>query len=352
MTRHRYNLDVYVNDDKYRNLDDVKRVLSSKSNKELNVADFIERKHPSNFLEMIAQRLGMVDRYQNKLSHQERDIVLYQKAIEEGVVESQRKLAAKIETYDYYRTYLDNFNVDRDIFSIKALEYKLANYKDSGNSKLVDKVDYEKINREFKKDLDNYAQIFGVKTHSSDKIISFGKYNVSKETGMWWDDNVKSYREPIDAMHKVCGLRDKQGRNYLEATAMIAGISKDEMMYTEKVDFEKRRLEDQLFELKEKVYKQQAVARVWEVSQPLEGTIADKYLKEHRGITNTSNLAMRYVPKGVEVMLSDGQINPSHAPMLLVGGYNDKGDIVSAQRIYLDEETAGKNQYRLCFLPP
>ncbi|OIN85056.1 viral (Super1) RNA helicase family protein [Francisella sp. TX07-6608] len=345
MTRHRHSLDIYVNQDKYRNLDDLKRVLSSKSNKELNVAEFVERKNASNFFEVIRQRLGIDDKFQKKISHQERDIVLYQKAIEEGVVESQRKLAAKIETYDYYRTYLDNFNVDRDIFSIKALEYKLANYKDNGAAKLVSKIDHQKINSEFKKNIDNYAEVFGTKTHSSDKIISFGKYNVSKETGMWWDDELKSYREPIDAMHKVCGLRDKQGRNYLEATAMIAGISKDEMMYTEKVDVEKRRLEDQLFELKEKVYKQQAVARLWEVSQALEGTIADKYLKEHRGIIDTSNLALRYVPKGVEVMLSDGQIKPSHAPMLLVGGYNDKGDIVSAQRIYLDEETAGKNQY-------
>ena len=59
---------------------------------------------------------------------------------------------------------------------------------------------------------------------------------------MWWDDNIKSYKDPIDAMHKMIGLKDKQGRNYLEVTAIIAGISKDEMMYT--VDVNKKRLED------------------------------------------------------------------------------------------------------------
>lgn len=87
------------------------------------------------------------------------------------------------------------------------------------------------------------------------------------------------------------------------------------------------------------------MAILWEISQPLAGTIADRYLKEHRGITDTSNLELRYVPKGFGIMLSDGQIKSSHAPMLLVGGYNDKGDIISAQRIYLDEETASKNKY-------
>ena len=66
MSRHKENLDVYANRSKYKNIDDLKRGLSSKSNKELNVAEFIERKHPANFFERVKQNLGISDKYQIK----------------------------------------------------------------------------------------------------------------------------------------------------------------------------------------------------------------------------------------------------------------------------------------------
>ena len=43
MTRHKHNLDVYVNNSKYNDLDSLKRGLSSSSNKELNVLDFVKQ---------------------------------------------------------------------------------------------------------------------------------------------------------------------------------------------------------------------------------------------------------------------------------------------------------------------
>ena len=43
MTRHKHNLDVYVNNSKYKDLDSLKRGLSSSSNKELNVLDFVRQ---------------------------------------------------------------------------------------------------------------------------------------------------------------------------------------------------------------------------------------------------------------------------------------------------------------------
>jgi hypothetical protein len=64
MSRHKENLDVFVNSDKYSSLETLKRVLASKSNKELNVAKFIERKHPDNFFHKIGQDIGISDKYQ------------------------------------------------------------------------------------------------------------------------------------------------------------------------------------------------------------------------------------------------------------------------------------------------
>ena len=66
MSRHKDNLDVFVNKDKYNSIDTLKRGLSSKSSKELNVAEFIERKHPANFFHKIGQELGISEKYQIK----------------------------------------------------------------------------------------------------------------------------------------------------------------------------------------------------------------------------------------------------------------------------------------------
>ena len=84
---------------------------------------------------------------------------------------------------------------------------------------------------------------------------------------------------------------------------------------------------------------------LWSKSVPLEGTIGEQYLKEHRGILDTSNLEIRFIPKGTDMTLSDGAIKPSFAPMIIIGGFNANNELVSAQRIYLDQKTANKNTY-------
>lgn len=66
MSRHKDNLDVFVNQDKYKDINTLKRGLSSKSNKEFNVTDFIERKYPDNFFEKIKQNIGISEKYQIK----------------------------------------------------------------------------------------------------------------------------------------------------------------------------------------------------------------------------------------------------------------------------------------------
>jgi hypothetical protein len=88
-----------------------------------------------------------------------------------------------------------------------------------------------------------------------------------------------------------------------------------------------------------------AVRDLWSKSISLDGTIGQRYLTEHRGLCDTSNLEIRFVPKDTKMSLSDGSIKPSFAPMIVVGGYNEKNELVSAQRIYLDQKTANKNSY-------
>ena len=88
-----------------------------------------------------------------------------------------------------------------------------------------------------------------------------------------------------------------------------------------------------------------AVIDLWSKSISLDGTIGQRYLTEYRGLYDTSNLEIRFVPKDTKISLSDGSIKPSFAPMIVIAGYNDKNELVSSQRIYLDQKTANKNSY-------
>ena len=277
-----------------------------------------------------------------EFAHAKVDFELYKKS--SGIANYQGKIADRIISNQSNLKLLDRSDINYNNINIHALEYRLENYISSKDARVIEKLDFERINRTFKASLNNYSHIFGSKTKETANIIYFGKFSVSKESGKWWDDNQSAYRDPTEAMMKVHGTRHKQtGENYAEFVGRVAGLEKDQLRFKEVVDPVKNQLQNDLADFKEKVHKQQAVQMLWDSSQPLEGTIADRYLKEHRGIIDTSSLAMRYLPKGTDIMLSSGKIKPAHAPMLLVGGYNAKGEIVSAQRIYLDEKTANKN---------
>jgi len=272
------------------------------------------------------------------------DLDLYNKVVLTGIKEYTGRIADRVISNKDNLKFLDRAGVDYNSINIDALEYRLENYRASKDARIIDKFDFEKINSSFKQEPNNYKYIFGSKTKETAKNISFGNFTVSKQSGKWWDENQNTYRDPTEAMMKVHGVRHKQtGENYAEFVGKVAGLSKNDLRIKELVDPVKNQLQNELADFKEKVQKQKAVQMLWDRSKPLQGSIADRYLKEHRGIADTSSLAMRYVPKGTDVMLSSGKIKPAHAPMLLVGGYNHKGDIVSAQRIYLDENTANKN---------
>ncbi|MGQ4004840.1 toprim domain-containing protein, partial [Francisellaceae bacterium CB52] len=277
-----------------------------------------------------------------EFAHAKVDFELYKKS--SGIANYQGKIADRILSNQSNLRLLDRADINYNNINIHALEYRLENYISSKDARVIEKLDFERINTVFKANLDNYSHIFGSKTKETANIIYFGKFSVSKKSCKWWDDNQSAYRDPTEAMMKVHGTRHKQtGENYAEFVGRVAGLEKYQLRFKEVVDPVKNQLQNDLADFKEKVHKQQAVQMLWNKSQPLEGTIADRYLKEHRGITDTLSLAMRYLPKGTDIMLSSGKIKPAHAPMLLVGGYNAKGEIVSAQRIYLDEQTANKN---------
>lgn len=87
-----------------------------------------------------------------------------------------------------------------------------------------------------------------------------------------------------------------------------------------------------------------AINDLWSKSTPLTNTIGEKYLKEHRHIKDTSNLEIRFIPKGTKMALSDQSIKPAFEPMIVIAAYNEKDELRLVQRIYIDSKTANKSQ--------
>jgi conjugative transfer relaxase protein TraI len=81
-------------------------------------------------------------------------------------------------------------------------------------------------------------------------------------------------------------------------------------------------------------YAQKLVAE----SQPMVGTVVEKYLKETRGINNIDSFDIRYHPK-VYVGKNEEQ---KHLPVMLACGRDKDGKIQCVQATYLDSRTANK----------
>ena len=278
---------------------------------------------------------------------------LYKDAQRANLEDLKGSFAQEILSNKSNLKHIERAGLDYNKLNIDALEHKLANYIPSKDARVVERIDYKRIDKEFKKDLNNYSYIFGSKSKETAKNISFGDVIVSKvgkNAGMWWDKTQERYRNPTDATLVKYGVRNKElDMNYGEIAAVYAGMDTNNIKIKEIIDPKRNELQFALDEFKEKYQKQEITQHLWKQTENLQGTIADRYLKEHRGITDTSSLAMRYLPAGKEIKFINEdnkiELKTNKIPMLVVGGYNHKGDIVSAQRIYLDEKTAGKNQF-------
>ena len=81
----------------------------------------------------------------------------------------------------------------------------------------------------------------------------------------------------------------------------------------------------------------QRAARLWRESVPVAGTLAERYLREHRHIQGEIPETLRFLPHG------DGDPGRSkRQPALVAFAHNSKGERRSTQSIYLDPHTANK----------
>ena len=164
------------------------------------------------------------------------------------------------------------------------------------------------------------------------------------KSGLWNHFGEMKGGAPIQAIMHVNGIRFKEA--LVVASELCGGSSYDRLITANKTSAPQHTSEAS-----------QSVARlsaksIWDGTTPLANSLAEKYLKTHRGITDISHLKdMRYWPVGAkwEKVNEDGVLIESvnKIPALVIAARNSEQHISAVQRVYLDKTTGNKNSFML-----
>ncbi|MGM9451934.1 conjugative transfer relaxase/helicase TraI [Legionella bozemanae] len=195
-----------------------------------------------------------------------------------------------------------------------------------------------------------YKAIWGEpKTQNSRELRYSGGLIVSlkgKDKGLWHDFSDGIGGAPIQAIMARDRLSFKEA---LAQAASMAGINQlEELSKFIKASIPSKNELQKLGDL-EKKNKVISAKSIWDGSIPAKGTLAEKYLKQYRGIESIDKMDIRFWPTGTqwkncnEQGLLEDKVNK--IPALIIAARNEKSELTGVQRIYLDKQTASKNKF-------
>ena len=167
-----------------------------------------------------------------------------------------------------------------------------------------------------------------------------------KDKGLWHDFSDGVGGAPIQAIMARDNLSFKEA---LSQAATMAGIHQFDEPFNKIKPSNPHQNELQKSNDIEKKNKIISAKSIWDGSVHAKGTLAEKYLKQHRGIDAIDKLDIRFWPTGSQWRncnddgLLEDKINK--IPALIIAARNEKNEITGVQRIYLDSKTASKNKF-------
>ena len=162
--------------------------------------------------------------------------------------------------------------------------------------------------------------------------------------GLWYDFNEGRGGMPIDAIMASNQIDFKEA---LKVASNMSGLATDKLV----VNFIQPRSSETSKHQDEEIKKngQLSARTIWEGSISIKGTLAETYLKKHRGVKHTEDLDVRFWPKGANWINCNEKGNfeekTNQIPALIVPAKNNDNQITGVQRIYLDKYTGGKNRF-------
>lgn len=213
--------------------------------------------------------------------------------------------------------------------------------------------DIDLINDRLMQDVEaTYHHIFGEPQKRQGKELRYGDGLVvtrsGAKAGFWYDFAQGKGGTPIQAIQYAKGLDFKAA---LEEAASLAGLSELEAQIitrppTLQQDRRQKAAKAEALEQKQGII---TADNMWRAGVSIKNTLAERYLREHRYISDTSRLNMRYLPKGqtFQGYNKDGNLTGLKHKLdcLLIPIGNDRGKVTGVQRIFLDSQTANKPTY-------
>ena len=162
-----------------------------------------------------------------------------------------------------------------------------------------------------------------------------------KNQGLWYDFHEGRGGSPIDA------LMESRKIDFKEALKLAGQLAGETVCLDKRQRFTENKPEQETAQTKQN--SMVSARSIWEGGQVIKGTLAEIYLKKHRGIANIENLDVRFWPKGSTWISYDNEGKPetkiNKIPALIIPAKNAKNEITGVQRIYLDEKTGTKNRF-------
>ncbi len=194
---------------------------------------------------------------------------------------------------------------------------------------------------------ESYRAIYGEPKKMTSKEMRYsGGLIVSlkgSKAGFWYDFSSGIGGNPIQALMREQGLSFQEALKEGAAIAGVSGISPASK------SIGKPRQTNSVSESEEVQNKIRSAKSILKGGLPITGTLAERYLTEHRSIENPEKLNVHFWPKGALWLATDedGKLykKTNKIPALLIAAKNEKGEITGVQRVYLDEKTGGKNTF-------
>ena len=157
---------------------------------------------------------------------------------------------------------------------------------------------------------------------------SKGSLSINTTTGGWYSHETGEKGNAFDLIQKEMGMADfKDVLNYAKQFVNYT----PEMVMPTLDQTPKISCDDQVHKDKINAYAQ----KLFKASQPLSGTLGEKYLKTHRGLNHYHQADIRFLPKVSGYNKKDQRI---YTPAILSFAKNDQGQINHIQIVRLDEQ--------------
>ncbi len=172
------------------------------------------------------------------------------------------------------------------------------------------------------------------------------------KAGLWNWFAEKKGGAPIQAIQYFMGMSHGEALKY---GASLAGLTENQaIITTEHIETHQKKIAQnkvvrKQLEEAEVAKKIEVGQSIWAGTVPVQGTLAERYFKEHRKIDSLDNMEIRFWPPGAKWVDYDEKTGErfdrvNKAPVAVLMAKNEKGEVTGVQRIYLDPKTAGKNK--------